>query len=80
MPALASRGRLGAPGIAFLPQERQRTLSGVRMDVCAFLGVVPRGPARVPVVNEQWPGDRPCVEPQRPRRRTVTVPVESFDE
>jgi len=50
------------------------------MDVCAFAGVAPRGPARTPVIDEQWRDDRPCVEPERPRRRTVAVPVESFDE
>ena len=50
------------------------------MDVCAFVGVAPRGPARVPVVNETWRGDRPCVEPERPRRRTEAVAVESFDD
>jgi hypothetical protein len=50
------------------------------MDVCAFVGVAPRGPVRVPVVNETWSDDVPCVEPGRPRRRTVAVPVESFDD
>ncbi len=50
------------------------------MDVCAFAGVTPRGPARTPVIDEQWRDGRPCVEPERPRRRTVAAPVESFDE
>jgi hypothetical protein len=50
------------------------------MDVCAFVGVAPRGPAWVPVVDEKWRDDRPCVEPGRPRRRTVPVAVESFDD
>jgi hypothetical protein len=50
------------------------------MDVCAFVGVAPRGPVRVPVVNELWPDDRPCLEDARPRQRTVAVPVESFDQ
>ncbi len=50
------------------------------MDVCAFAGVAPRGPARGPVVDEKWRDDRPCVEPERPRRRTVAVAVESFDD
>ena len=70
---------LGAPGVLFRPEEPLRTLTGVRMDVCAFVGVAPRGPARVPVVNEKWRDDRPCVEPVRPRQRTVAVAVESFD-
>jgi len=71
---------LGAPGIYQHPDAPLRALLGVRMDVCAFVGVAPRGPARVPVVNEKWLDDRPCVEPERPRRRTVAVAVESFDE
>jgi hypothetical protein len=71
---------LGAPGIYKMPEEPIRTLTGVRMDVCAFLGVAPRGPVREPVVNEKWPNDRPMVEPGRPRQRTVPVAVESFDE
>jgi hypothetical protein len=50
------------------------------MDVCAFAGVAPRGPVRVPVFDEKWLDDRPCVEPERPRRRSVAVAVESFDE
>lgn len=71
---------LGAPGIYPYPDVPLRALTGVRMDVCAFVGVAPRGPARVPVFDEHWPDDRPCVEPERPRRRTVALAVESFDE
>ena len=71
---------LGAPGIYKYQEARLRALTGVRMDVCAFVGIAPRGPARVPVVDEKWLDDRPCVEPARPRRRTVAVAIESFDE
>lgn len=71
---------LGAPGIYQYPDSPLRALTGVRMDVCAFVGVAPRGPVRIPVVNEKWLDDRPCVEDERPRRRTVAVAVESFDE
>jgi hypothetical protein len=71
---------LGAPGIYHAPDEPLRALTGVRMDVCAFVGVAPRGPAREPVVDEIWRDDRPCVEPERPTRRTVPVAVKSFDE
>jgi hypothetical protein len=71
---------IGAPGIYKLPASPLRGLTGVRMDVCAFVGVAPRGPVRVPLVNEIWLDDRPCVEDARPRRRTVAIPVESFDE
>jgi hypothetical protein len=72
--------RLGAPGIYQYPTVPLRALTGVRMDVCAFLGVAPRGPARVPIFDEKWRDDRPCVEPARPRSRTHPVAVESFDE
>ncbi|MCO6455120.1 MAG: phage tail sheath family protein, partial [Pirellulaceae bacterium] len=51
-----------------------------RMDVCALAGVAPRGPARVPWLDDGWTFDRPCVEPERRRRRSVAVPVESLDE
>lgn len=79
MPLLV-RSPLGAPGIYQHPEPPLRALTGVRMDVCAFLGVAPRGPARAPVVDERWRDDRPCVEPERPRRRTVAIAVESFDD
>ena len=78
--AVPIRIPLGAPGIYKLPDSPLRALTGVRMDVCAFVGVAPRGPVRVPVVNEKWLDDVPCVEPGRPRRRTVAVPLESFDD
>lgn len=78
--AATTRVPLGAPGIYPYPDVPLRTLSNVRMDVCAFVGIAPRGPARVPVINETWRDDRPCVEPERPRRRSVAVAVESFDE
>src|SRR5712691_5426774 len=57
--------QLGAPGIYPYPDVPLRALTGVRMDVCAFVGVAPRGPARVPVFDEHW---------------RVAVAVESFDE
>lgn len=37
---------LGAPGIYRRNAEQLRMLTDVRMDVCAFAGVAPRGPAR----------------------------------
>lgn len=71
---------VGAPGLYLERDVPARRLAGVRMDVCAFVGVSPRGPARLPVVDEKWGNDRSCLDPNRPRRRTVAVPVESFDE
>jgi uncharacterized protein len=78
--AFPLRISLGAPGIYRTPDSPLHALTGVRMDVAAFVGVAPRGPVRVPVVNEKWRSDRPCVEDDRPRRRTVAVPIESFDD
>jgi uncharacterized protein len=76
---------LGAPGIYRYAGSPQRSLTGIRLDLCAFAGVAPRGPARVPVVEDEsggrfWRGDVPPVEPERPRLRTVAVEVGSFDE
>ncbi len=76
----AVRVPLGAPGVYYDTEVPLRALTGERMDVCAFVGVAPRGPVRVPVVNETWRDDVPCVEPERPRRRTLPVAIESFDE
>jgi hypothetical protein len=50
------------------------------MDVCAFVGVAPRGPARIPKLSETWSDGDPVVDPNHPRRRSVAVPVESWDE
>lgn len=63
------------------------------MDVCAFAGIAPRGPARTPYTDDEWLeagldpdrlrgalGAALCVDPDRPRRRSVAVPVESWDE
>ena len=69
----------GAPGVYRLPDTPVTALTGERMDVCGFAGVAPRGPVRVPVFDERWRDGVPCVEPDRPRRRTVAVAVESFD-
>lgn len=71
---------LRAPGVFLYPDTPLQTLTGVRMDVSAFCGVAPRGPARVPVVNEQWPDDVPQVEAGRPINRTQAFAVESFTE
>lgn len=71
---------LGAPGIYTLPPEPIRSLTGARMDVCAFAGVAPRGPSRRPALD----GDagwivRPCDGDATRWPRTVAVAVESFD-
>jgi hypothetical protein len=78
--ATLARIPLGAPGIYPYPDTPIRALTSERLDVCAFLGVAPRGPAWAPVFNEKFRDDVPCVEPERPLRRTMAVAVESFDE
>jgi hypothetical protein len=80
MPAL-DRIALGAPGVYTLAPEPIRRLTGVRLDACAFVGVAPRGPCRVPLVDQtplhsdDW---RMC-DPARDRLRSVAVRVDSFD-
>ncbi len=79
--SLARQVALGAPGVYALPRERLRAFTGERMDVCAFVGVAPRGPCREPLVDHTLAHDdswRMC-DPDRPRRRTVPVAVESFE-
>lgn len=75
------RSPLGAPGAFALPQVQLPSLHPQRMDVCAFVGVAPRGAARVPAVDADWPpGYRMVLEPARPLRRSQPVAVRSFDE
>ena len=63
------------------------------MDVCAFVGIAPRGPAWTPYTDQDWLesgldpdrlrgalGQTSCVDPARPRRRSVAVPVESWND
>lgn len=68
--AAIARIPLGAPGLYPYPDIPIRALTRVRLDVCAFVGVAPRGPARVPADGA----------PDVPPRRSVAVAVESFDE
>lgn len=79
MLALA-RSPFGAPGVFALPEVAAPLLHPERMDVCAFVGVAPRGPARVPVVDESHPADWTQVLGDRALQRSVPVLVRSFDE
>ncbi|MGW3668113.1 hypothetical protein [Streptomyces sp. NPDC005141] len=67
---------LGAPGVYFAPNAADEPPSRIRMDVCAFVGVAPRGPA--------WePADDPAFDTSRlsaGRARSVAVPVQSWEE
>ena len=76
------RATVDPPGLYFTDPAPLFTLTGVRMDVCAFVGVAPRGPARAPLSDDELddPLHRlPFLDLQR-RRRSVAVAVESFDE
>lgn len=68
----------GAPGVYEAPPEPLRALTGVRLDVCAFLGVAPRGPARAPVFRAGAAGEPVAVLPGTVP--AVPVAVESWDE
>lgn len=75
------RSPLGAPGVFALPDVRPPALHPQRMDVCGFVGVAPRGPARAPAIGAHWPpGWRTVADAARPLRRSVPVAVRSFDE
>lgn len=75
------RSPLGAPGVFALPDARAPLLHPQRMDVCAFVGVAPRGPARMPLVDGDWPtGYRQVTDVDRPLLRSLPVCVRSFDE
>ena len=65
---------LGAPGVIYVPEVAPRVLAGVRMDVAAFAGVAPRGPAFEPADPHAWPFPDGVV-----RIRSVPVAVESWD-
>lgn len=78
----SARIPLGTPGAYALPEVIEPSLNPQRMDVCAFVGVAPRGPAHVPVVDQRWPlrWDMVDEDSGRPLRRSVAVPVRSFDD
>jgi len=69
---------LGAPNLYWSPPNPVRSLTGERMDVCAFVGVAPRGPARVPLFEAPW-APAPC-EKGALGARSVAVAVESWTE
>lgn len=65
----------GAPGVVNAPDVAPRVLVGVRMDVAAFAGVAPRGPAFAPADPHAWPFPDVVA-----RVRSVPVAVESWDD
>ena len=66
---------LGAPGVTYVPDVAPQVLVGVPMDVAAFVGVAPRGPAWEPADPRVWPVPDGVV-----RNRSVPVAVESWDD
>lgn len=80
-PFTSSRLPLGAPGVyALAPVEAPR-LHPQHMDVCAFVGVAPRGPAYQPVPGRPGEGTYTMMSDEaRPYQRSVPVLVHSFDE
>jgi uncharacterized protein len=66
---------LGAPGVIYVPEAAPRVLVGVRMDVAAFVGVAPRGPAFELADPHVWPFPDGVV-----RTRSVPVVAESWDD
>lgn len=66
------------PGVHWENVPPAPVLAGVRMDVCAFVGVAPRGPARLPALAERDDG-RPCLAAAGAGMRSVYAAVESFD-
>lgn len=71
---------IGPPGVYFEPAAATFSLTGVRMDVCAFAGIALRGPARVPVADDEHSRGLSLVDRRRRRRRSVAVGIDSFQE
>lgn len=71
---------LGAPGIYRYPEPTPKMLDGSRMDVCAFVGVAPRGPVRLPIESENGTHLDSILSLDKPKRRSVAVAVESWNE
>jgi len=69
---------LGAPGLYQVADNPIRALTGVRMDVCAFVGVAPRGPSRDPYFARPWAPQPPADDGSTVRLATP-VPVESWN-
>lgn len=69
----------GSPGVYPVPDEPVRALTGVRMDVAAFVGVAPRGPSRLPAFRAPWADPPRGNSNPTAELRSIAVPVESWD-
>ncbi|HEX9992935.1 MAG TPA: phage tail sheath C-terminal domain-containing protein [Acidimicrobiales bacterium] len=76
-PTLAPTDR--PPGVAVRVPPPAPGLAGVRLDGCGFVGVAPRGPAWVPTPGTGRVVLRAAEWVALPRRRSVAVPVDSWD-
>ncbi len=73
-------GRLGAPAVMVAPPEPVGTITGVRRDVAGFFGIAPRGPCRLPPSTLEPDDQISSWLARGPTRRTIAVPVTSWDE
>lgn len=72
---------LGAPKVISVADEVRRTLGAVRMDICAFVGVAPRGPVRRPQVSEgNYQSLTEITQNWQNRERTVATAIDSWDQ
>lgn len=71
---------LGAPNVYRASDRQSRRLDPARMDVCAFVGVAPRGPCREPTEPDFAIPNLAYVEVERERQRSVAVAVESWND
>ncbi len=71
---------LGAPGLYVAPDAAQRELSPERMDIAAFVGIAPRGPAAVPQTGGTGAQTAQIASAlaHNARQRSVAVRVESW--
>lgn len=80
MSVVAPLGPLGAPGIRVVSPAPLGALEGVQRDVTAFLGVAPRGPARLAAVPLEADDDVADWLRTAPRRRSQAVEVTGWSE
>jgi uncharacterized protein len=71
---------LGAPGIYPAPPEPDRRYRTVPLDTCAFVGLAPRGPARVPQLDELGQRLTNVITGHYPTYRSEPRLVHSWDE
>lgn len=72
---------LGAPNIISIADQTQRQLGQVKMDVCAFVGVAPKGPSRAHQISVDETFDlQKVVDNWTSRDRTVAVKVTSWQQ